>query len=113
MYFWGDTPSLRSSAEGDGAVCPTSNVLLGVARSHDEHQLRQLWDAGVVVSVNTDDPGFFGCDLVGEYAVAGRLLGLDRAGYGTLAKHGVDSSFAPEPLKTEMRSEIEDWVRRG
>ncbi|MEX2158624.1 MAG: adenosine deaminase [Dehalococcoidia bacterium] len=95
------------------AVCPTSNVLLGVARSHDEHQLRQLWDAGVVVSVNTDDPGFFGCNLVGEYAIAGRLLNLDREGYGTLAKNAVEGSFAPEPLKTEMRSEIEDWVGRG
>lgn len=95
------------------AVCPTSNVLLGVAPTVEEHQLRALWEAGVIVSVNTDDPGYFGCDLVGEYAVAGRLLGLDREGYGTLAQHGVDSSFAPEPLKTEMRSEIEDWVRRS
>ena len=93
------------------AVCPTSNVLLGVYPTLDEHPLRQLWDAGVLVSVNTDDPGFFGCDLTGEYAIAGRLLGLDRQGYAQLARNSVESAFAPEELKAELRREIEDWAR--
>ena len=95
------------------AVCPTSNVLLGVAPSLEEHPLRELWDAGIVVSVNTDDPGYFGCDLVSEYAIAGRLLGLDREGYGRLALNSVESSFASQELKEEMRSDIADWVSRG
>jgi aminodeoxyfutalosine deaminase len=95
------------------AVCPTSNLLLGVVSSLDEHPLRQLWDAGVVVSVNTDDPGFFGCDLTGEYAIAGRLLDLDRAGYARLASNSVESSFAPEAVKSELRSAIDAWSARG
>jgi adenosine deaminase len=95
------------------AVCPTSNVLLGVAASIDAHPLRELWDAGVVVSVNTDDPGFFGCDLVSEYALAGRLLGLDRAGYARLARNSVDGSFAPDALKAELATAIDDWERQG
>jgi aminodeoxyfutalosine deaminase len=94
------------------AVCPTSNVILGVAASLEEHPLRELWDAGITVSVNTDDPGYFGCDLVGEYAIAGRLLKLDREGYGRLALNSVESSFAPEGLKDAMRGDIADWVRR-
>jgi len=94
------------------AVCPTSNVRLGVAPSLEEHPLRRLWDAGIIVSVNTDDPGYFDCDLTGEYAIAGRLLDLDREGYGGLALNSVESSFAPETLKEELRSEITDWVRR-
>ena len=93
------------------AVCPTSNLRLGVVRSLDEHPLRTLWDAGVTVSVNTDDPGFFDCDLVGEYAIAGRLLGLDRAGYARLAHNSIDGSFAPDELKETLRAEIEDWLR--
>ncbi len=92
------------------AVCPTSNVLLGVCKTIDDHPLRRLWDAGVLVSINTDDPGFFGCDLVGEYAIAGRLLGLDRAGYAQLARNSVESSFAPVELKEALRREIEDWA---
>ncbi len=95
------------------AVCPTSNLRLGVVPSLEEHPLRRLWEAGVLVSVNTDDPGFFDCDLVGEYAIAGRLLGLDRVGYGRLALNSVDSSFAPDPLKAELRSAIDDWVSRS
>jgi adenosine deaminase len=93
------------------AVCPTSNVMLGVCPTIEEHPLRQLWEAGVLVSINTDDPGFFGCDLVGEYAIAGRLLGLDRAGYAQLARNSVESSFAPDELKDAMRREIDEWAR--
>jgi aminodeoxyfutalosine deaminase len=95
------------------SVCPTSNVVLRVVRTIDEHPLRQLWDAGVLVSVNTDDPGFFGCDLLGEYAIAGRLLDLDRRGYAQLARNSIDASFAPDELKATLRSEIEDWARKG
>ena len=95
------------------AVCPTSNVLLGVAASIEAHPLRALWEAGVLVSVNTDDPGFFGCDLAGEYAVAGRLLGLDRAGYGRLAHNAIEGSFAPDETKAELRVAVEEWVAKG
>jgi adenosine deaminase len=95
------------------AVCPTSNVLLGVAPSLEEHPLRRLWEAGIIVSVNTDDPGYFDCDLTGEYAIAGRLLDLDREGYGELALNSVESSFAPDGLKEQLRNEIADWVRRA
>jgi aminodeoxyfutalosine deaminase len=95
------------------AVCPTSNLRLGVTAAIEQHQLRELWDAGTVVSVNTDDPGFFGCDLTGEYAIAGRLLDLDREGYAQLARNSVEGSFAPDGLKDEMRAAIDDWRTRS
>jgi len=86
---------------------------VGIVRSLDEHPLRRLWDAGTVVSVNTDDPGFFGSDLVSEYAIAGRLLDLDRRGYARLAANAVDGSFAPEAVKAELHDAIHEWARRG
>src|SRR5438445_8169781 len=95
------------------SVFPPSIVRLGVAPSLEEHPLRRLWEAGIIVSINTDDPGFFDCNLTGEYTIAGRLLDLDRDGYGRLALNSVESSFAPESLKQELRSEITDWVRRA
>ena len=91
------------------AVCPTSNLRLGVVDSLDEHPLQELWAAGVQVSVNTDDSGFFDCDLVGEYEIAGRLLDLDRSGYAQLARNSVDGSFAPDELKQQIRAEIATW----
>ncbi|MCH8995157.1 MAG: hypothetical protein IH959_09370 [Chloroflexi bacterium] len=86
---------------------------LGVVQSLEEHPLRQLWEAGALVSVNTDDPGFLDCDLLGEYEIAGRLLDLDRVGYGRLASNSVESSFAPESLKAKLRDAIDDLVERG
>jgi hypothetical protein len=50
---------------------------------------------------------------LGEYAIAGRLLELDRAGYGRLARNSIDGSFAPEALKDGLRRDIADWVARG
>ena len=111
-----DDPHLLADLSERGiplAVCPTSNVLLGVVPSLEAHPLRRLWEAGIVLSVNTDDPGYFDCDLTGEYAIAGRLLDLDREGYGRLARNSVESSFAPETLKEDLRSEIGHWVRRA
>lgn len=94
------------------AVCPTSNLRLGVVPSLEEHPIRQLWDAGVLLSVNTDDPTFFECDLLGEYAIAGRLLDLDRDGYARLAQNSLDGSFAPPELKDELRAGIQEWTRK-
>lgn len=95
------------------AMCLTSNLRLGVFGSLEEHSLPELWRSGVLVSVSTDDPGFFGCDIVDEYEAAGGLLDLDRVGYGRLARNSVEGSFAPEALKTGLRAEIEDWAKRG
>src|SRR5438046_427666 len=49
------------------AVCPTSNLRLGVVPSLDAHPLRRLWDAGAIVPVNTDDPGCFATALAPAY----------------------------------------------
>jgi adenosine deaminase len=110
-----EDPALVSELAESGlplAVCLHSNLKLGVVQTLDEHPIRELWDAGVNLSVNTDDPGFFHADILDEYAAAGRLLGLDREGYGRLALNSVEASFAPESLKAEMRSGIADWVGR-
>ena len=111
---WG---AARVGGRADGriprAVCPTSNRRRGVGASLDDHPLRELWRVGVIVSVHTDDPGFFDCDLVGEYAISGRLLELDRAGYARLARNSVDGSFAPDEVRAQLRSAIADWEGRG
>jgi aminodeoxyfutalosine deaminase len=54
-------------------VCPTSNVCTGAVASIEAHPLRKLYDAGVPITLSTDDPGVFRCTLRGEYAVAQRL----------------------------------------
>lgn len=58
-------------------VCPTSNVLLHVCPSYREHPIRTLLEAGVLVTVNSDDPLVFGTDVNREFAVLQRDAGLN------------------------------------
>ena len=63
-------------------------------------------DAGVVVTVNSDDPPMFGTTLNREYEIAAGLLDLDEAGVADLAVAAVDASFAPDDVKDRLRAEI-------
>lgn len=63
-------------------VCPTSNIATRAVRTLDEHPIKEFVRAGVLVTINSDDPPMFGTDLNTEYAVAARLLDLDEQGAG-------------------------------
>lgn len=91
-------------------VCPTSNLATGAVASLAEHPLRALRDAGVVVTVNSDDPPMFGTTLDRELVVAAELLDLDEAGLGELATTAVDCSFAPDDVKARVRDEVAAYV---
>ena len=74
-------------------VCPTSNVRLGVAGSLSAHPLARLLDAGLVVTLNSDDPPMFGTSLAQEYREAVTTMGLPTERVVALAKAGVHASF--------------------
>jgi len=57
-------------------VCITSNLVTGVVNRIEDHPIRQLFDAGVPIVLNTDDPAMFGCTLVGEYRLAAERFGF-------------------------------------
>lgn len=88
-------------------VCPTSNVCTRAVASIDEHPLRTLAEAGVPLSINSDDPPMFGTTLNDEYAVAASLLGLSAEGVKDLARAAVRQSFAPDWLKRDLLAEID------
>ncbi|MEV6238634.1 adenosine deaminase [Lentzea sp. NPDC051838] len=83
-------------------VCPTSNVRTQQVASISSHPVRQMLDAGVVVTLNTDDPPFFGATLEGEYLAVASTLGLSRAEVARLAENAVLASFLPNPRKTSL-----------
>ncbi|MGW8064418.1 adenosine deaminase [Streptomyces ziwulingensis] len=91
-------------------VCPTSNIATRAVRTLDEHPIREFTRAGVLVTVNSDDPPMFGTDLNNEYAVAARLLGLDERGIADLAKNAVEASFLDAPGKARIRDEIDTYT---
>jgi aminodeoxyfutalosine deaminase len=79
-------------------VCPTSNIRLGVYPSFAEHPLRQLLDAGLLVTVNTDTPGVFGITLSDEIALLRSSFGLDDQAVNTVLRNAAAAAFRrPSP----------------
>jgi aminodeoxyfutalosine deaminase len=76
-------------------VCPGSNLALGAVSSPAEHPLPAMLDAGIVVTLATDDPPMFQTDLMSEYERAWNWCGLDIDGLSRLARNSIEASFAP------------------
>jgi aminodeoxyfutalosine deaminase len=91
-------------------VCPTSNVATRAVPSLAEHPLPRMVEAGLLVTINSDDPPMFSTDLNSEYLIAAELLKLDRAGIAALAQNAVTASFAPDQVKADLRAEIADYL---
>jgi adenosine deaminase/aminodeoxyfutalosine deaminase len=87
-------------------VCPTSNVCTRSVASLAEHPLPALVEAGVAVSINSDDPPMFSTTLNAEYLVAADLLGLDADGLTDLARAAVDASFLDPVAQAALNAEI-------
>jgi aminodeoxyfutalosine deaminase len=106
-------PSLLEHLAAEGIVlevCPTSNIATRAVATMDEHPLRTFVEAGVPVTINSDDPPMFGTTLNGEYAVAADLLGLDEGGVADLARSAVRGSFAPADVQARILGEIDDYA---
>jgi adenosine deaminase len=83
-------------------VCPTSNLRLGVYSSYAEHPLRRLWEAGLYVTINSDDPPMFNTDLVSEYRAAADEMGFTREELERLSLAALEASFLPADRKVEL-----------
>jgi aminodeoxyfutalosine deaminase len=85
-------------------VCITSNVITGAAASLAEHPVRRLFDAGVPITLNTDDPGIFRTSLAQEFEIARRQFGFSDAELDGIARNAWRFRFAGgEPRKSEPR----------
>ncbi|MFZ3473263.1 adenosine deaminase [Streptomyces sp. 4.24] len=91
-------------------VCPTSNIATRAVTDLDLHPVKEMVAAGVLVTINSDDPPMFGSDLNNEYAVAARLLDLDERGLAQLAKNAVEASFLDPAGKAELSAEIDTYT---
>ncbi|MET9601200.1 adenosine deaminase [Streptomyces sp. NPDC006459] len=91
-------------------VCPTSNIATRAVTDLDLHPVKEMVAAGVLVTINSDDPPMFGSDLNNEYAVAARLLDLDERGLAQLAKNAVEASFLDPAGKAKITAEIDTYT---
>ncbi len=91
-------------------VCPTSNLATRAVASYEEHPVRAMVEAGVTITIGSDDPPMFGTRLTKEYEIAAELLDLDEAGVADLARAGVRCSFADDATRTRLLDEIDAYA---
>jgi aminodeoxyfutalosine deaminase len=91
-------------------VCPTSNIATRAVGRLADHPIRELYDAGVLVTVNSDDPPMFGTSLNREYEIAATLLDLDERGIAALAVNAVQASFLEAGDKAALVAEIDAYA---
>jgi adenosine deaminase len=91
-------------------VCPTSNVLLGVAPSIELHQFPTMLAAGVPVTLNSDDQLYFGSKVGEEYALVRRALGLTDEQLAAIARTSARASGASAATKARMLAGIDAWL---
>ncbi len=87
-------------------VCPLSNVKLRVFKRIEDHNLKRLLDAGLRVTVNSDDPAYFGGYVAENYLACQRGLGLEREDIRRLAANSILASFLPQADKSRWLERI-------
>jgi adenosine deaminase len=91
-------------------MCPLSNVKLRVFDQMSEHNLKRLLDRNVLVTVNSDDPAYFGGYVGDNYRALQSGLDLDDAVMVTLARNSIEASFLDASRKQELLAEIDAVV---
>ncbi|HXN58397.1 MAG TPA: adenosine deaminase, partial [Candidatus Angelobacter sp.] len=87
-------------------VCPLSNVKLRVFPNLKSHNLKQLLDRGLLVTVNSDDPAYFGGYVAENFAASAAALDLSREQLLQLAKNSFLASFLPDDRKRAYLDEL-------
>ena len=92
-------------------MCPLSNVRLRAVGSLEEHPAVRLLEAGVRVTVNSDDPSYFGGYITENFVAVANTFDLDADQVAALAANGVTASFASAERQRELLDEISAWRR--
>ena len=107
-----DALCLRLAAEHIPlTVCPLSNVKLGVFPNMAQHNLKRLLERGLRVTVNSDDPAYFGGYIVDNFVDAQKALGLTREDVVVIARNSFAASFLPEQAKAAWMARIDAYAQ--
>jgi adenosine deaminase/aminodeoxyfutalosine deaminase len=87
-------------------VCPSSNVSTGLIVRFEDHPLPKLLEAGLVVTLNSDDPAMFGTSLKEEFLKAARCFDLNRETLTGLCRNAVQASFLSEDEKQKLNERL-------
>jgi adenosine deaminase len=108
-----DDPELLLRLAGEHiplTMCPLSNVKLRVFPTMAEHNLKRLLDAGLMVTINSDDPAYFGGYIVDNYLAVVAALALDRNDVVKLARNSIDAAFLRVADRRALLQELDHYV---
>ena len=94
-------------------VCPLSNVKLRVFESIEKHNLKQLLDRGLCVTINSDDPAYFGGYLTENYLAVQKALSLDRNDIYCLARNSFQAAFLRPDEKQIFLDELDNYLSQN
>lgn len=90
-------------------VCPLSNLRLKVVESLDDHNLGRMLKQGVKVTVNSDDPSYFGGYVVDNYMASTRAHGFTKTDLVKLARNSIEASFLPDADKQKHLKKLDEY----
>jgi adenosine deaminase len=93
-------------------VCPLSNLRLAVVKNLEAHPLARMLAAGLKVTVNSDDPAYFGGYVNDNYLEVAKAVGLTAEDLVTLARNSFEASFLPDALRREFIDEVGRVARK-
>jgi adenine deaminase len=88
-------------------VCPLSNIKLCVFKEMKEHNIKRLMEKGLLVTINSDDPAYFGGYVGKNYSEVAKHLNLSKADLKILASNSIQASYLSKELKQKHLSAIE------
>ncbi|MEL6751042.1 MAG: adenosine deaminase [Pseudomonadota bacterium] len=106
-----EDPALVERLAEDGIVlevCPGSNISLGVYPDQAAHPLRKLFDAGVPVTLSSDDPPYFDTTLAAEYEIAARDHGFSEDELLACTRVALEAAFVDEPTRRRLLERLDD-----
>ena len=86
-------------------TCPTSNVATKIYKNYQDHPVKTLFDQGVKITVNSDDPPFFNASIAGEYEVM-RTLGLSDSELKSLTRNAIEYAFCDQNTKLKLLNKV-------
>ena len=91
-------------------VCPLSNKRLQVCPDLTQHPLQKMLDAGLIVTINSDDPSYFGGYLTDNFLAITKALSLDRKALMTLGRNAFIASFLPDREKQKALDVFDEFA---
>lgn len=108
-----DDPALIQRLAKEGValtVCPLSNIKLRVFDRMEQHNLKQMLEQGVRVTINSDDPAYFGGYMDENFTAAQQALGLSKAQLGQISRNAFEASFISQARRAELIHELDQYL---